>query len=96
MLTPQTYFIMKKLVLVITLFVVTLTYSQEIKSKTKSAVGDNTAYFIKTKLVPKEQLVVIKPDEIESVNVIKRDTLIDKKKYTSQIFVVLKSPNKYE
>jgi hypothetical protein len=87
---------MKKLLLVITLFVVTLSYSQEIKSNTKSALGDNVAYFIKTKLVPKEELVTIKPDQIESVNVIKRDTLIDKKKYTSQIFVVLKSPNKFE
>ena len=87
---------MKKLLIVITLFVLKISYSQEMKSKTKSVLGDNIAYFIKTKLVPKEELVVIKPDEIESVNVIKKDTIIDEKKYTSQIFVILKSPNKFE
>jgi hypothetical protein len=87
---------MKKLLVVIVLILGTKSYSQEIKNKTKSALGDNIAYFIKNKLVPKEELVAIKPDEIESVNVVKRDTIVDKKKYTSQIFVVLKSPNKYE
>lgn len=87
---------MKKILLVITLFGATVSYSQEIKSKVKSALGDNIAYFIKNKLVPKEELVAIKPDDIVSVNVVKRDTLLDKNKYTSQIFVVLKSPNKYE
>ena len=87
---------MKKLLVVIILILGAKSYSQEIKTKTKSALGDDIAYFIKNKLVPKEELVVIKPDEIESVNVVKRDTIVDKKKYTSQIFVVLKSPNKYE
>lgn len=87
---------MKKLLVVIILILGTKSYSQEIKTKTKSALGDDIAYFIKNKLVPKEELVVIKPNEIESVNVVKRDTIVDKKKYTSQIFVVLKSPNKYE
>lgn len=87
---------MKKLLVVIVLILGTKSYSQEIKNKTKSALGDNIAYFIKNKLVPKEELVAIKPDEIASVNVVKRDTIVDKKKYTSQIFVVLKSPNKYE
>ena len=86
----------KKLFVVIILILGTRSYSQETKSKTKSALGDNIAYFIKNKLVSKEELVVIKPDEIETVNVVKRDTIVDKKKYTSQIFVVLKSPNKYE
>lgn len=86
----------KKLLLVISLFFGIMSYSQEIKTNTKSALGDNIAYFIKKKLVPKEELVTIKPDEIVSVNVVKRDTLLDKKKYSSQIFVVLKSPNKYE
>lgn len=86
----------KKLLIVIVLILGTKSYSQEIKTKTKSALGDNIAYFIKNKLVSKEELVVIKPDEIESVNVVKRDTIVNKKKYTSQIFVVLKSPNKYE
>jgi hypothetical protein len=87
---------MKKLLLLIVFITSSISYSQELKSKTKSELGNNIAYFIKNKLVPKEELVAIKPDEIESVNVVKRDTIVDKKKYTSQIFVVLKSPNKYE
>lgn len=65
-------------------------YGQEIKTKTTSALGDNIAYFIKNKLATKEELIVIQPDEIESVNVVKRDTVIDKKRYASQIFVQLK------
>ena len=88
--------IMKKLLLGIALFVGTLSYSQEIQAKTNSALGGSIAYFIKNKLIPKEELVAIKPNEIESVNVVKRDTIIDKMKYTGQIFVVLKTPNKYE
>jgi hypothetical protein len=87
---------MKKSLLLIIFFVGAVSYSQEIKSKTKSSLGDNVAYFIKNKMVPKEELVAIKPDEIESVNVVKRDTLVGNNKYSSQIFIVLKSPNKYE
>jgi hypothetical protein len=58
---------MKKLLVVIVLILGTKSYSQEIKNKTKSALGDNIAYFIKNKLVPKEELVAIKPDEIQSM-----------------------------
>jgi hypothetical protein len=82
---------MKKILLVITFFAFTLSYSQEIKTNTKSSLGDDIAYFIKNKLVPKEELVTIKPDEIASLNVIKRDTIIDKRRYSGQIFVVLKT-----
>ena len=65
---------MKKLLLLIVFITSSISYSQELKSKTKSELGNNIAYFIKNKLVPKEELVAIKPDEIESVNVVKRDT----------------------
>jgi hypothetical protein len=84
----------KKLLLVISLFFGIISYSQEINSKTKSVLGDDIAYFIKNKLVPKEYLVTIKPDEIASLNVIKRDTIIDKRRYSGQIFVVLKTSQK--
>jgi hypothetical protein len=82
----------KNLLLVITFFIGIVSYSQEINSKTKSSLGEDIAYFIKNKLVPKEYLVTIKPDEIASLNVIKRDTIIDKRRYSGQIFVVLKAP----
>jgi hypothetical protein len=68
----------------------TISYSQEIKSKSTSSIGENNVYFIKNKVVPKDELVKIKPEDIESVNVVKRDTIIDKQRYTGQIFVVLK------
>jgi hypothetical protein len=84
----------KKLLLVISLFFGIISYSQEIKTNTKSSLGDNIAYFIKNKLIPKEELVAIKPDEIASLNVIKRDTIIDKRRYSGQIFVVLKTSQK--
>lgn len=83
----------KKLLLIIVFFISIVSYSQEIKTNTKSGLGDDIAYFIKNKLVPKEELVTIKPDEIASLNVIKRDTIIDKRRYSGQIFVVLKQPN---
>lgn len=71
-------------------------YSQELKVKSQSSIGDNVIYFIKNKQVFKKELLAIKPDEIESVNVVKRDTLVNNISYTSQIFVVLKSPTKKE
>lgn len=83
---------MKKIFLLFTFISATFSYSQEIKSKSTSSVGEDNAYFIKNKLVSKEELVKIKPDEIESVNVFKRDTIIDKRRYSGQIFVVLKAP----
>jgi hypothetical protein len=83
----------KKILTIISLISVTLVYSQEISTKTNSSLGESIAYFIKKRLVPKEELITIKPDEIESVNVIKRDTIVDKKRYSGQIFVVLKQPN---
>lgn len=70
--------------------------SQELKVKTQSSIGNNVVYFIKNKQVLKEELIAIKPDEIESVNVVNRDTLVNNVKYTNQIFVVLKSPTKKE
>ena len=87
---------MTKTILALLFFTGTLVYGQEIKTKTQPAILGDIAYFIKNKLVSKEELVIIKPDEIESVNVIKRDTIIEKRRYSSQIFVVLKTPIKNE
>ena len=71
-------------------------YSQNIKTKTHPEISGTVAYFIENKLMAKEQLVLIKPEEIESVNSIKRDTIVDGQKYAGQIFIVLKSPLKKE
>lgn len=82
---------MIKISLTLTLFFVSFSYSQEISTKSKSELGESIAYFVKNKLVPKEELLTIKPDEIVSLNVVKRDTIIDKRRYSGQIFVVLKT-----
>lgn len=65
-------------------------YSQEIKTKTESAISGNIAYFLNTKLTPGSELKAIKPEEIDSVRTVRRDTLIGTEKYSAQIFVVLK------
>ncbi len=89
--------IIMKLFFLSTIILVSLSgFSQELKTKSKSSIGDNVIYFIKNKPVFKEELVAIKPEEIESVNVVKRDTLVNNIKYTGQIFVILKSPTKKE
>ena len=81
-----------------TFFVITTSYSygQEIKANSKPALVGNSAYFIKNKLVPIDELKVIKYTDIESTSIVKRDTIIDNQKYTSQIFVVLKQTAKKE
>jgi hypothetical protein len=86
----------KKTFVILSLFTGTMIYSQNITTKAQPAILGDIAYFIKNKLVSKEELVVIKPDEIESVNVVKRDTIIEKRRYSGQIFVVLKTPIKSE
>lgn len=86
----------KKTFVIFSLFTGTMIYSQNIKTKTQPEITGTVAYFIENKLMEKDQLVLIKPEEIESVNSIKRDTIVDGQKYAGQIFVVLKSPLKKE
>jgi hypothetical protein len=71
-------------------------YGQEMATKTQSALQGNIAYFIGNKLVPLDQLKIIKHDDIESSKIVKRDTIINNEKYTSQIFVLLKQTAKKE
>lgn len=66
-----------------------ISYGQEVKTTTTSVVKGESAFFIKGKFVPKVALEKIKREQIKSVNVIQRDTIINEKKYAAQIFVVL-------
>lgn len=62
---------------------------QEFSVKQKSSVPDSAAYFIDGKLATTERLKLIPQDSIKSIKVIKRDTLVNEKKYYAQIFVTL-------
>lgn len=64
-------------------------HGQEFSVKQKSSVPDSAAYFIKGKLTSTERLKLIPQDSIKSVKVIKRDTVINDRKYYAQIFVTL-------
>lgn len=94
--STNSIFMINKTFFILFLFTGTLIYSQNIKTQAQPTILGDIAYFIKNKLVSKEELVVIKPEEIESVNVVKRDTVIEKRRYSGQIFVVLKTPIKSE
>jgi len=86
----------KKTAIILSLFAGTMVYSQNIKTKTQPEISGAIAYFIENRLMAKEQLLIIKPEEIESVNSIRRDTIVRGEKYVGQIFVVLKLPLKKE
>jgi hypothetical protein len=88
---------MKKITFIVLLIFMSVNvYSQNLKTKTQPEITGNIAYFIENKLFPNEKLGAITPNEIESINSIKKDTIINGQKYTGQIFVVLKSPLKKE
>jgi len=73
------------------LFIASLSFCQELSTVQKSAVPDSTAYFVNGKFTSGDQLKLISQDSIKSVNVIKRDTVVNNQKYDAQIFVILKS-----
>lgn len=82
---------MKKLLLVSSLlFCSSLSFSQEIKHDQKSAVVGEAVYIVNGKFRDAKELLKIPQDSILSVNVVKRDTVVNSKKYATQIFVILK------
>ncbi|KAI9550172.1 hypothetical protein GHT06_003544 [Daphnia sinensis] len=66
------------------------TKAQEVKKTQESSVPENVAYIVDGKFMKDSDLSKITADQIESVNVIKRDTLIDNRRYDAQLFVRLK------
>lgn len=65
-------------------------YSQEIKTTQSSAIKGQLVYFVNGKYADSISVRKILPDSILSVKTIKRDTLINSKKFDTQIFVTLK------
>jgi hypothetical protein len=82
---------MKKLILSIAIVFSVSTYSQtNTVEKTKETIPQDVAVFVHTQLTNSEVLKSLQPNDIESMNVIKRDTIIDSKKYKGQIFIKMK------
>ncbi|MFV8345470.1 hypothetical protein [Flavobacterium sp. ZB4P13] len=71
------------------LFVTTLFFGQNNKA-------EEPAMFIDSKLVSTNSMEYIDPNEIESVNVIKKDTTINGAVYHGQIYITSKNPKKYD
>ena len=78
---------MRKLILSIAIVFSLSSYGQE---KTKEILPEDIAVFIDSNLAKSEVVKSLNPNDIESMNVIKRDTIIDSKKYKGQIFIKLK------
>lgn len=80
---------MKCLFILYTLFFTTLFFGQNTKT-------EEPAVFIDSNLIARNAIEYINQSEIESVNVIKNDTLIDNVLYQGQLFISLKKPKKYD
>lgn len=79
---------MKLLLTLILLFITTLIFGQN--NTTKEA-----AMFLDSALISAETIKYIDPNEIESVNIIKNDTIINSNHYVGQIHITSKNPKKY-
>ena len=81
---------MKKLIFSIAIISSLSSYSQSTTDKKKDSLPEDVAVFIDAQLTNSEVLKSIQPNDIESMNVIKRDTVLDSKKYKGQIFIKMK------
>lgn len=80
---------MKYILTILLLCTTTLFFGQITKS-------EDAAIFLDLKAVSKKTVEYIDPNDIESVNVIKNDTLIDNVLYQGQLFISLKKSKKYD
>ncbi len=81
---------MKYILLIITFFIVGSVKAQEVKKSQNSSVSGTIAYIVDGKYMKDSELPKITADQIESVNVVKRDTVIDNRRFDAQIIVKLK------
>ncbi len=82
---------MRKIILSILVVFSFSSYGQtNTTEKTKETLPEDIAVFVDSNLTKSEVLKSLQPNDIESMNVIKRDTIIDSKKYKGQIFIKLK------
>ncbi|MFV8354446.1 hypothetical protein [Flavobacterium sp. XS2P14] len=80
---------MKCLFILYTLFFTTLFFGQNNKTA-------EPAVFIDSNLIARNAIEYINPNEIESVNVIKKDTIINAVLFHGQLYITSKNPKKYD
>lgn len=59
------------------------------EKKQKSNVSGRVVYFVNDKVINNKRLEVIPRDSIQSINIIKRDTIVHDEVFNTQIFVTL-------
>ncbi len=67
-----------------------LSQAQTVNSSASSSVSDSTIYFVDGKVLAGEALKQIPYAKIASVDVVKKDTLVNGKYYRDRIYVRLK------
>ncbi len=65
-------------------------FAQIVSSSASSSVSDSTIYFVDGKILTGEALKKIPYDKIATVDVVKKDTLINGKLFRDRIYVRLK------
>jgi hypothetical protein len=83
---------MKTLFSGLILFLVTssIGFGQAASSSAASSVSDSTLYLVDGKILQGEALKRIPYEKIASVNVVKKDTLVNGVRYKDRIYVLLK------
>ena len=80
---------MKSLFILYTLFFTTLFFGQNNKT-------EEPAVFIDSNLIARNAIEYINQNEIESVNVVKKDTIINAVLFRGQLYITSKNPKKYD
>lgn len=81
---------MKKLIFSIAIISSLSSYSQSTTEKKKESIPEDVAVFIDAQLTNSEVLKSIQPNDIESMNIVKKDTVVNSRKYKGQIFIKMK------
>lgn len=82
---------MKKIIVsILIVFSVSLYGQTNTSEKTKEIAPEDIAVFVDSNFTKSEIVKSINPNDIESINVVKRDTIIDSRKYKGQIFIKMK------
>jgi hypothetical protein len=81
---------MKKIIFSIAIISSLSSYSQSTPDKKKESLPEDVAVFIDAQLSNSEVLKSIQPNDIESMNIVKKDTVVNSRKYKGQIFIKMK------
>lgn len=63
--------------------------TKSVEKTQKSSVSGRVVYFVNDKVINNKRLELIPRDSIQSINIIKRDTIVHGEVFNTQIFVAL-------